>query len=73
MRSTLDLCLDVANVLASKTPRFDRYTFERNTENAGFATTHGRHLRKDGSNAVPVIRKDNDGSVVPTLGFSVEL
>ncbi|WP_439882747.1 TonB-dependent receptor [Pontibacter sp. MBLB2868] len=71
-RITLDLFLDVANVLASKTPGFDRYTFQRNTDNTGFATTDGEALSSDGSNAIPVILKDNDGNVVPTLGFIVE-
>ncbi|MCJ8166056.1 TonB-dependent receptor [Pontibacter sp. E15-1] len=71
-RITLDLFLDVANVLASKTPGFDRYTFERNAENTGFATTDGQDLRLDGSNAIPFILKDSSGNLVPTLGFIVE-
>ncbi|NDK55384.1 TonB-dependent receptor [Pontibacter fetidus] len=71
-RVTLDLFLDIANVLSSKTPGFDRYTFERNEDNTGFATTDGNPLRPDGSNAIPVILKDNDGNLVPTLGFIVE-
>ncbi|OKL40492.1 TonB-dependent receptor [Pontibacter flavimaris] len=71
-RVTLDLFLDVANVLASNTPGFDRYTFQRNEDNTGFATTDGGTLRNDGSNAIPVILENNDGNLVPTLGFIVE-
>ena len=71
-RITLDLFLDVANVLASKTPGYDRYTFQRNGDNTGFATTDGGALRNDGSNAIPVVLKNDDGNLVPTLGFIVE-
>jgi hypothetical protein len=71
-RITLDLFLDVANVLVSNTPGFDRYTFQRNEENTGFATTDGNALRSDGSNAIPVVLENNDGNLVPTLGFIVE-
>ncbi|MDX5420456.1 MAG: TonB-dependent receptor, partial [Hymenobacteraceae bacterium] len=71
-RITLDLFLDIANVLASKTPGYDRYTFQRNDDNTGFATTDGSPLRNDGSNAIPVVLKNDDGNLVPTLGFIVE-
>ncbi|NEM98407.1 TonB-dependent receptor [Pontibacter burrus] len=71
-RVTLDLFLDIANVLSSNTPGFERYTFERNASNTGFTTTDGNALRPDGSNAIPVILENNDGNLVPTLGFIVE-
>ncbi|WP_299701254.1 TonB-dependent receptor [uncultured Pontibacter sp.] len=71
-RITLDLFLDVANVLASRTPGYDRYTFQRNEDNTGFATTDSAPLRTDGSNAIPVVLKNDDGNLVPTLGFIVE-
>ncbi|PKV62666.1 TonB-dependent receptor [Pontibacter ramchanderi] len=71
-RITLDLFLDIANVLASNTPGYDRYTFQRNEDNTGFATTDSNPLRLDGSNAIPVILKNDDGNLVPTLGFIVE-
>ncbi|MCJ8165104.1 TonB-dependent receptor [Pontibacter sp. E15-1] len=71
-RITLDLFLDVANVLVSNTPGYDRYTFQRNDDNTGFATTDGNPLRTDGSNAIPVVLKNTDGNLVPTLGFIVE-
>ncbi|RAU84340.1 TonB-dependent receptor [Pontibacter arcticus] len=71
-RITLDLFLDIANVLGSNTPGYDRYTFQRNTGNTGFATTDNNPLREDGSNAIPLILKNDDGNLVPTLGFIVE-
>ncbi len=71
-RITLDLFLDIANLLSINTPGFDRYTFKRNEENTGFATTDGNPLHTDGSNAIPVILENNDGDLVPTLGFIVE-
>ncbi|WP_347158984.1 TonB-dependent receptor [Pontibacter chitinilyticus] len=71
-RATLDLFLDIANVLASKTPGYDRYTFQRNEDNTGFATTDNAALRADGANALPVILSNDDGNLVPTLGFIVE-
>lgn len=69
---TLYLFLGIANVLGSSTPGNDRYTFQRNSDNTGLATTHGNELRDDGSNAIPVILKNNDGNLVPTLSFIVE-
>ncbi|WP_146898240.1 TonB-dependent receptor [Adhaeribacter aerolatus] len=71
-RVTLDLFLDIANVLGSKTPGYERYTFQRNTENNGFATTNGGPLQEDGSNAIPLILNNDDGNLVPTLGFILE-
>ncbi|WP_299820607.1 TonB-dependent receptor [uncultured Pontibacter sp.] len=71
-RITLDLFLDIANVLGSNTPGFERYTFQRNDDNSGFATTDNNPLRLDGSNAIPVVLENNDGNLVPTLGFIVE-
>ncbi|MDO6391036.1 TonB-dependent receptor [Pontibacter sp. BT731] len=71
-RITLDLFLDIANVLGSNTPGYDRYTFQRNEDNTGFASTDGNPLRLDGGNAIPVILKNDDGNLVPTLGFIVE-
>ncbi|MGV3641224.1 MAG: TonB-dependent receptor [Adhaeribacter sp.] len=71
-RFTFDLFLDMANVLASKTPGYDRYTFARKADNSGFETTDGEPLQPDGSNASPLILRNEDGNVIPTLGFIVE-
>jgi hypothetical protein len=69
---TLDLYLDVSNVLAQANPAFPQYTFARNEDNSGFATTNGLPLAPDGSNAIPVILSNNDALVLPTIGFIVE-
>ncbi|MDX5418871.1 MAG: hypothetical protein LPK09_06625 [Hymenobacteraceae bacterium] len=69
---TFNLCLDIAYVLASNTPGFGRYTFQRNEDNSGFTTTDGNPRRPDGSNALTVVLENNDANLVPTLGFIVE-
>lgn len=69
---TLDLYLDVTNILLSKNESFPSYTFARNTDNSGFATTDGLALRQDGSNGIPLILRDNEATVLPTIGFIIE-
>jgi hypothetical protein len=69
---TLDLFLDVTNVLAQSNPAFPQYTFARNQENTGFATSDGQPLAPNGSNAIPVILSNNDALVLPTIGFIIE-
>lgn len=71
-RATLDLFFDVSNAFVQKSPAYPQYTFTRNADNTGFATTDGQALRPDGSNAIPLILQNNDPSVVPTIGFIVE-
>lgn len=71
-RLTLDVFLDVSNWYVAKSPAFPQYTFQRTANNSGFATTNGRPVAADGSNAIPVILQNNDPSVTPTIGFIVE-
>lgn len=66
-----DLYLDVTNVYGSKQPRYPQYTFERTADNSAFATTDGKPVKPDGSNAVPYIIRDSDPVIIPTLGFIV--
>ncbi len=68
-KTTFNLYLDVQNALLFKSPAFPQYTFARNADNTGFQTTDGLPLRRDGSNAVPLILDNNDVSVTPSLGF----
>jgi hypothetical protein len=68
----LDLFLDVTNVLATKIPSYAQYTFQRNADNSGFATSDNEALREDGSNALPVILNNQDGTPLPTIGFIFE-
>ncbi|WP_276374572.1 TonB-dependent receptor [Chryseolinea sp. H1M3-3] len=70
-RLTLDLYLDIQNLLVSKTPSAPDYTFERN-EDSTYKTTDGEPIKADGSNAIPIILKDDDPFFVPTIGFILE-
>ena len=71
-RATLDLYLDLQNMLGFKNPSTPRYTFKQNEDATGFATTDGQATRLDGSNATPLILPNTSGNVVPTIGFIVE-
>jgi hypothetical protein len=71
-RTTLDLFLDVQNAFLLRTPALPQYTFQRNADNTGFATTDGQPIRPDGSNAVPVLLANDDPTVLPTIGFILE-
>lgn len=69
---TLDLFLDIQNVLSTQSEAFPNYTFERNEDNTDFKTTDGQPLTLDGSNAFPLILDNVSGRLVPTLGFIIE-
>lgn len=69
---SLDLFLDVSNVYGSVQPEYPRYTFQRTADNTAFQTTDGQPVRGDGSNAVPLILRETDAVIIPTIGFIVE-
>ncbi len=69
---TIDLFFDVTNFYAAKNPVTPSYTFKRTDDNTAFVTTDNRPLQPDGSNAIPVQLKNDDPSVLPTVGFIVE-
>jgi outer membrane cobalamin receptor len=71
-RLTLDLFLDIQNLYAAKSAGTPQYTFRRNNDNTAFITTDGKPVKVDGSNAIPYILKNEDGNVLPTIGFIVE-
>ncbi|RSK33088.1 TonB-dependent receptor [Hymenobacter metallilatus] len=71
-RFSLDLFLDVQNAFVLRNPGVPDYTFQRLPDNSGFATTDGQPLRPDGANAVPLLLKNDDPLVTPTIGFIVE-
>jgi hypothetical protein len=71
-RATLDLFLDIQNILAAKSPAPPTYTFARTADNTGWDTTDGQALRSDGSNARPIILDNSDGTLLPTIGIIVE-
>lgn len=71
-RFTFDLYLDITNATAAKNPAYPSYTFQRSDDNANWATNDGQALATDGSNAIPIILDNADGTVIPTIGFIVE-
>lgn len=71
-KTSLGLYLDFQNLLMYKTPNMPRFTFMRNEDNTGFATTDGQPLATDGSNAIPVVLTQRSANVVPTIGCVFE-
>lgn len=71
-RVTFDLYVDIQNILRFKGPSLPQYTFQRNADNSGFATTDGQTLRVDGSNAIPLLLNEDDVSFLPSIGFVIE-
>jgi hypothetical protein len=71
-RITLDVFLDIQNVLRSKNPANPQYAFERTAYNAGWATTDGQAIKTDGSNGIPKIIPNFNDTFLPTFGFIVE-
>lgn len=69
---TLDLFIDIQNVLGMTIPGLPRYTFKRKSDNSDFETSDGKALKPNGSNGIPVLLESNDRIVVPTIGFIVE-
>jgi hypothetical protein len=71
-RASFDIYFDVTNALLFRNQSIPNYTFDRNDDNTGFKTSDGKALSPDGSNAVPLILKNDDLSVTPSLGFIIE-
>ncbi|WP_231583475.1 TonB-dependent receptor [Rufibacter radiotolerans] len=71
-RTTLDVYLDIQNLFRFKGPSLPQYTFQRNADNTGFATTDGQPLQPNGSNAIPLILDEDDVTFLPSFGFVFE-
>lgn len=69
---SFQLYMDIQNAFRFNTPSYPQYTFKRTDDNAAFATTDGNILAQDGSNAIPVILKNNEPVFLPSIGFVVE-
>lgn len=69
---TLDLFIDISNFYGAQQPAYPQYTFKRNEDNTAFLTTDGQAIKANGSNAIPLILDNQDGSLTPTFGFIVE-
>ncbi len=71
-RFSVDAFIDIQNLFLTKNPAFPQFTFERKEDNSGFATTDGAALSPNGSNAIPLILRNEDATVTPALGLVVE-
>ncbi len=71
-KATLDVFVDIQNLLNTVNPAPPNYTFQRTADGSGFLTTDNQALRADGSNAIPLLLDNTEGSLLPTLGFVVE-
>jgi TonB dependent receptor/CarboxypepD_reg-like domain/TonB-dependent Receptor Plug Domain len=70
-RFTLDVYADVQNLFMMPSPSTPAYTFQRN-DDGSYMTTDGQQIQPDGSNAIPLILKNDDPFFVPTIGFIME-
>lgn len=71
-KTTFDLFLDITNWYAAKSVAVPSYTFKRTADNTAFATTDGLPIKANGSNAIPVLLKNDEAQFTPTIGFIVE-
>ncbi len=71
-RLTLDVFLDIQNLLAFKTTSYPSYTFKRTTDNTAFATTNDLPIQADGSNAIPLPLNNSSGNLLPSIGIILE-
>jgi outer membrane receptor for ferrienterochelin and colicin len=71
-KTSIDFYIDIQNVLASKQESPPYFTFKRNEDNTGFETTDGLPLKPDGSNAIPVLLKNESRLITPTIGLIFE-
>jgi outer membrane cobalamin receptor len=70
--ATLDVFMDVQNLLNTINTAPPTYTFQRTPDGTGFVTTDGKPLYADGSNAIPILLNNTEGSLLPTVGVIVE-
>jgi len=71
-KATFDLFLDIQNLLNTANPAPDNYTFQRTADGSAFLTTNRKPLQPDGSNAIPILLTNTEGSLLPSIGFIVE-
>jgi hypothetical protein len=71
-RFTIDVFLDIQNWYNATAFGVPQYTFKRNADNTAFVTTDGQPIKQNGSNAIPLLLPNEDGSLLPTVGFIIE-
>ena len=70
--ATLNLFIEINNWYKAPNPSFPQYTFKRNETNTGFLTTDGQPIQLNGANAIPVLLGNEEGRILPSIGFIVE-
>lgn len=71
-KTTLDIFLDVTNWWTAREVAYPKYSFERDLTTQQFKTTDGQPIKADGSNGIPIILKNEEGNLIPTIGFILE-
>ena len=71
-RASLDVFVDIQNILNAVNPAPPNYTFQRTADGSAFLTTDGQAIRPDGSNAIPLLLENTEGSLLPSVGIVVE-
>jgi hypothetical protein len=71
-KSTLDIFIDIQNVLLIASESFPTYTFQRTPDNSTWQTTDGKPAQSNGSNAIPVILNNSSSTVIPSFGLIIE-
>ncbi len=71
-KTSLNIYLDLQNILLQSDENNPKYTFRRNADNSDFETTDGAPLRTDGANGIPFILETTSSNLLPSIGFSFE-
>ena len=71
-KTTLDIYIDIQNLLLFEQDSAPYYTFKRKADNSGFETKDGKLLNINGSNAIPVILENKSKNSTPTIGIIFE-
>ena len=71
-KTTFDFYIDIQNFYASKSTGSPQYTFRRTADNSSFLSNNGQPVQLNGSNAIPYLLDNAEGTFIPTIGFIIE-
>ena len=71
-KTTFDFYIDIQNFYASKSTGSPQYTFRRKEDNSAFLSNNGQPVQLNGSNAIPYLLNNAEGTFIPTIGFIIE-
>ena len=71
-KSTFDFYIDIQNFYATKSTGSPQYTFKRKEDNSAFLSTNSKPVQTNGSNAIPYLLQNAEGTLIPTIGFIIE-